>query len=59
VIALRSGGWKDVDLEGAIAVYDGPAALAASLAESPIAWDFTDEREQPLMRSRRSAMRGI
>jgi HAD superfamily hydrolase (TIGR01509 family) len=27
VIAFRSGGWKDNDLEGAVEIYDGPADL--------------------------------
>lgn len=26
-IAFRSGGWKDADLKGAVAIYDGPADL--------------------------------
>ena len=35
-IAFRSGGWTDVDLKGALAIYDGPADLLAHLAESPL-----------------------
>jgi HAD superfamily hydrolase (TIGR01549 family) len=34
-IAFRSGGWKDKDLQGAIAIYDGPADLLQHLADSP------------------------
>ncbi len=37
VIAFRSGGWRDEDLAGAEAVYDGPADLLARLDESPLA----------------------
>lgn len=36
VIAFRCGGWKDKDLEGAVAIYDGPADLASHLDTSPI-----------------------
>ena len=35
-IAFRCGGWTDGDLEGAIAVYDGPWDLLARLDESPL-----------------------
>jgi HAD superfamily hydrolase (TIGR01509 family) len=40
VIAFRCGGWSDQDLEGAIAIYDGPSALLRRLEESPLgaAW---------------------
>lgn len=39
MIAFRSGGWRDEDLAGAEAVYDGPADLLARLDESPLtAW---------------------
>ena len=39
VIAFRSGGWRDEELQGAEAVYDGPADLLARLDESPLsAW---------------------
>lgn len=41
-IALRSGGWKDKDLQGAIAIYDHPADLASRLAESPLALGVED-----------------
>lgn len=36
VIAFRCGGWKDADLEGALAIYDGPADLSAHLDELPL-----------------------
>jgi HAD superfamily hydrolase (TIGR01509 family) len=36
-IAFRCGGWSDRDLQGAIAIYDGPADLLAHYAESPLA----------------------
>lgn len=36
-IALRSGGWKDEDLSGAIAIYDGPQDLLKHLDESVLA----------------------
>jgi HAD superfamily hydrolase (TIGR01509 family) len=35
-IAFRSGGWRDEDLDGAVAIYDGPAQLASRLDDSPI-----------------------
>lgn len=35
-IAFRSGGWKDDDLKGAIAIYDGPGDLLRQLDRSPI-----------------------
>jgi HAD superfamily hydrolase (TIGR01509 family) len=35
VIALRSGGWPDRDLKGALAVYDDPADLLNRYDESP------------------------
>ena len=38
VIAFRCGGWwKDEDLAGALAIYDGPADLLAHLDRSPLA----------------------
>jgi HAD superfamily hydrolase (TIGR01509 family) len=37
VVAFRSGGWDDGDLEGALAVYDGPADLLLHFEESPFA----------------------
>ena len=37
-VALRCGGWwRDADLRGAIAIYDGPADLLARYEESPLA----------------------
>ena len=36
VIALRCGGWDDAGLQGASAVYDDPADLAAHLDGSPL-----------------------
>jgi HAD superfamily hydrolase (TIGR01509 family) len=36
VIALRSGGWNDDDLRGAIAIYDDAADLLARYEESPL-----------------------
>lgn len=38
-IGFRSGGWSDRELEGAIAVYDGPADLLARFEASPLAGD--------------------
>ena len=35
-IAFRCGGWKDADLTGALALYDGLAALLAHYDESPL-----------------------
>jgi len=35
-IAFRCGGWKDADLAGALAIYDGPADLLAHYDESPL-----------------------
>jgi hypothetical protein len=35
-IAFRSGGWKDQDLRGAVAIYDGPADLLERLDESAL-----------------------
>jgi HAD superfamily hydrolase (TIGR01509 family) len=34
-VGLRSGGWSDVDLSGAIAIYDDPADLLAGYEASP------------------------
>ena len=36
VIALRSGGWEDEDLSGAVAIYQDPADLLARYDESPL-----------------------
>jgi HAD superfamily hydrolase (TIGR01509 family) len=35
-IAFRSGGWKDEDLKGAVAIYDGAWDLLTQIDESPI-----------------------
>jgi len=35
-IAFRSGGWKDRDLQGAVAIYDGPAGLLAQFQNSAL-----------------------
>jgi phosphoglycolate phosphatase-like HAD superfamily hydrolase len=37
IVALRSGGWMDEDLEGAIAIYQDPADLLTHFADSPFA----------------------
>jgi HAD superfamily hydrolase (TIGR01509 family) len=37
MIGFRSGGWSDPELKGAVAVYEGPADLLASLDRSPLA----------------------
>lgn len=31
-IGFRSGGWADIDLDGALAIFDGPAAMLAARA---------------------------
>jgi HAD superfamily hydrolase (TIGR01509 family) len=36
-IAVRCGGWSDLDLRGALAIYDDPAELLARYDESPLA----------------------
>jgi phosphoglycolate phosphatase-like HAD superfamily hydrolase len=36
VVAFRSGGWRDEDLKGAVAIYDGPADLLANYDSSPL-----------------------
>jgi HAD superfamily hydrolase (TIGR01509 family) len=36
-IAFRTGGWKDSDLAGAIAIYDGPEDLLQHFDDSPLA----------------------
>jgi HAD superfamily hydrolase (TIGR01509 family) len=36
-VAFRCGGWSDSDLNGAVAIYDGPWDLAAKLDRSPLA----------------------
>jgi HAD superfamily hydrolase (TIGR01509 family) len=37
IIAVRSGGWDDRDLAGALATYDDPADLLAHIDSSPLA----------------------
>jgi HAD superfamily hydrolase (TIGR01509 family) len=36
IVAVRTGGWEDADLRGAVAVYDDPAALLEAFDESPL-----------------------
>jgi HAD superfamily hydrolase (TIGR01509 family) len=36
VIALRTGGWSDADLSGAVAIYDDPADLLEHFETSPL-----------------------
>ena len=36
MIALRCGGWRDEDLRGAVAIYDGPWDLLQKLQDSPL-----------------------
>ena len=36
IIAFRCGGWSDDDLTGALAIYDGPWHLLATLEDSPL-----------------------
>jgi HAD superfamily hydrolase (TIGR01509 family) len=36
VVALRSGGWSDDDLRGAVAIYDGPQSLLIQYDRSPL-----------------------
>jgi HAD superfamily hydrolase (TIGR01509 family) len=42
-IAFRSGGWSDVHLKGALAIYDGPADLLNHLDESPLGNSISDD----------------
>jgi HAD superfamily hydrolase (TIGR01509 family) len=35
-IAFRCGGWQDRDLEGAIAIFDGPSDLLEQIDDSPL-----------------------
>lgn len=44
-IALRTGGWSDDALRGAIAIYDDPADLVAHFDELPFADSLTGETE--------------
>ncbi|MDB5220101.1 MAG: putative phosphatase [Myxococcaceae bacterium] len=41
-IAFRSGGWKDRDLDGAIAIYDHPQDLLSRIDQSPLALGVED-----------------
>jgi len=36
IVALRSGGWSDDELGGAIAIYDGPESLLSEYDRSPV-----------------------
>lgn len=36
IVAVRSGGWGDADLEGAVAIYDHPADLLEHFDASPL-----------------------
>lgn len=63
-IAFRSGGWRDADLRGAIAIHDGPADLASHLDESVImrGVEDADLPSGPSLgrpRVRRAPMRGV
>jgi HAD superfamily hydrolase (TIGR01509 family) len=59
-IALRCGGWKDRDLDGAIAIYDHPADLLSRIDQSPLALGVEDAMPTPPSsrrpRGRRPAM---
>jgi beta-phosphoglucomutase-like phosphatase (HAD superfamily) len=59
-IAFRSGGWSDADLVGAVAIYDGPAELAARLDDSILArgLDEVQRTRASSMRLRRAVRRG-
>jgi HAD superfamily hydrolase (TIGR01509 family) len=37
VVAMRSGGWSDDELRGAVAIYDGPQSLLIQYDQSPLA----------------------
>jgi HAD superfamily hydrolase (TIGR01509 family) len=52
-IALRCGGWKDRDLDGAIAIYDNPADLIARIDQSPLALGVEDTMPAPSSRKPR------
>jgi HAD superfamily hydrolase (TIGR01549 family) len=41
-IAFRSGGWRDADLAGAIAIYDGPAHLLREYERSALMYSTTE-----------------
>jgi HAD superfamily hydrolase (TIGR01509 family) len=57
VIAFRCGGWKDKDLAGAIAIYDGPADLSSHLDESALVLGI-ESSDMPRLSRRRAAMGG-
>lgn len=44
-VALRTGGFSDADLSGAVAIYDDPAALLTAYASSPLAGAPASTRE--------------
>jgi HAD superfamily hydrolase (TIGR01509 family) len=46
-IAFRSGGWKDADLDGAIAIYDHPQDLLSRIDQSPLALGVDDAMPTP------------
>jgi HAD superfamily hydrolase (TIGR01509 family) len=45
-IAFRCGGWSDDDLQGACAIYDGPADLLAHYEQSPLAQKVYKQPDQ-------------
>ena len=47
IIAVRSGGWADEDLKGALAVYDDPADLLAHYDESIFGRSVAQFRKEP------------
>jgi phosphoglycolate phosphatase-like HAD superfamily hydrolase len=47
VVAFRCGGFRDDDLQGALAIYDGPADLLARYGESPLARTSGALRDHP------------
>lgn len=51
-IAFRSGGWKDADLDGALAIYDHPQDLLSRIEQSPLALGVDDT--VPALATRRS-----
>ena len=50
IIAFRRGGWADIDLAGATAIYDDPADLLAHYETSPLATtiEWHDDEEEPV-----------
>lgn len=58
-IAFRSGGFRDADLAGAVAIYNNPSDLASHLDDSPLARGLAEEGHPPFSpRVRRTALRG-